>query len=47
VLNRPGNIHDGKASLPFLRELFDQIDRTFGGLAEEYRMDGAFFHKMF
>jgi hypothetical protein len=26
VLNRPGNIHDGKASLPFLKDLFDQID---------------------
>lgn len=43
VQNRPGNIHDGKASLPFLRDLFEQIDRSLGGMVEEYRMDGAFF----
>jgi hypothetical protein len=45
VANRPGNIHDGKASLPFLQELFDQIDRTLSGRIEEYRMDGAFFRR--
>lgn len=45
VQNRPGNIHDGKASLPFLSELFEQLDRTFGRMAEEYRMDGAFFRQ--
>jgi len=45
VQNRPGNIHDGKASLPFLRELFEQIDRTCGRMVEEYRMDGAFFRR--
>lgn len=45
VGNRPGNIHDGKASLPFLRELFDQIDRTVGRMTEEYRMDSAFFRR--
>lgn len=45
VANRPGNIHDGKASLPFLQELFEQIDRTLGGMIEEYRMDGAFFRR--
>jgi hypothetical protein len=43
VQNRPGNIHDGKASLPFLHELFEQIDRSLGKVIEEYRMDGAFF----
>ena len=45
VSNRPGNIHDGKASVPFLEELFEQIDRTLGGRIEEYRMDGAFFRR--
>jgi hypothetical protein len=45
VQNRPGNIHDGKASLPFLKDLFEQIDRTFDRMVEEYRMDGAFFRR--
>lgn len=45
VANRPGNVHDGKASLPFLRDLFDQIDRTLGRMTEEYRMDSAFFRR--
>lgn len=45
VANRPGNIHDGKASLPFLRDLFEQIDRSLGRMTEEYRMDGAFFRR--
>lgn len=43
VQNRPGNIHDGKRSLSFLSELFEQVDRSFGRVIEEYRMDGAFF----
>ena len=43
VANRPGNVHDGKASVPFLRDLFEQIDRSVGKMTEEYRMDGAFF----
>ncbi len=45
VQNRPGNIHDGEASLPFLRDLFEQIDRTCAQKVEEYRMDGAFFRR--
>jgi Transposase DDE domain group 1 len=45
VSNRPGNIHDGAASLPFLRDVFEQIDRTLGRMSEEYRMDGAFFRR--
>ena len=45
VQNRPGNIHDGKASLPFLRDLFEQTDRSFDRVIEEYRMDGAFFRR--
>lgn len=44
VRNRPGNIHDGKASLSFLRALFAQIRQTLGlGYLLEFRMDAAFF----
>ncbi|MDA1074180.1 MAG: IS1380 family transposase [Proteobacteria bacterium] len=44
VHNRPGNVHDGKASIDFLTALAAQLERT--GLADllwEFRMDGAFF----
>ena len=45
VKNRSGNVHDGKASLTFLRELFTQIKETVGGAYRlNFRMDGAFFH---
>jgi Transposase DDE domain group 1 len=46
VKNRSGNVHDGKASLPFLRELWDQVVATLGrrrGI--RFRMDGAFFRE--
>ena len=44
VKNRSGNIHDGKASLPFLRDLFAQVVDTLGrGLRLQFRMDGDFF----
>jgi hypothetical protein len=44
--NRPGNIHDGKASLGFLRELLAQIRRSLGSRhILEFRMDGAFFRR--
>ncbi len=44
VRNRSGNVHDGKASLPFLRDLFAQVARFLGRqLAIEMRLDGAFF----
>lgn len=44
VKNRPGNVHDGKASLPFLRNLFDQLEATIApGTVLEFRFDGAFF----
>jgi hypothetical protein len=44
VRNRSGNINDGKASLPFLRELFRQIAGTLGhGFRLQFRMDGDFF----
>ena len=46
VQNRPGNIHDGKASLGFLRALFAQLAAAFGGTRLlEFRMDGAFFRR--
>src|SRR5262249_55999464 len=44
VQNRPGDIHDGKAALPFLRALLHQVRATLGrGYALEFRMDRAFF----
>lgn len=44
VRNRPGNVHDGKASLGFLGDLNRQIQNSLSGpRIVEYRMDGAFF----
>jgi len=44
VQNRPGNVHDGKAALGFLKALFGQLRATLGrGQVLELRMDGAFF----
>lgn len=44
VENRPGNIHDGAASLDFLSRLFDQLrQQTDAGLRLRLRMDTAFF----
>jgi hypothetical protein len=44
VHNRPGNVHDGKASLDFLEALAAQLARTeLDDLTWECRMDGAFF----
>jgi hypothetical protein len=46
VQNRPGNVHDGKAAVPFLRALLHQIRATLGrGYRLEFRMDGAFFRR--
>jgi hypothetical protein len=46
VHNRPGNVHDGKAALPFLRALLHQLRATLGaGYPCEFRMDGAFFRR--
>lgn len=46
VHNRPGNVHDGKAALPFLRALLHQVRATLGaGYQLEFRMDGAFFRR--
>ena len=46
VKNRSGNVHDGKASLPFLRELWAQLETLVAhGLRVRFRMDGAFFRE--
>ena len=46
VRNRAGNVHDGKASLEFLQELFAQLDASLTRRPVlEMRMDGAFFRK--
>jgi hypothetical protein len=46
VQNRPGDIHDGKAALPFLRALLHQLRATLGrSYPLEFRMDGAFFRR--
>jgi len=46
VQNRPGNVHDGKASLTFLRALFAQLAAAFGSTRRlEFRMDAAFFRR--
>lgn len=46
VKNRSGNVHDGKASLPFLRELWDQLVATLGRPRDlRFRMDAAFFRE--
>ncbi len=46
VKNRSGNVHDGKAGLPFLRALWAQLPalRPAGGRVR-FRMDGAFFRR--
>ncbi len=45
VKNRSGNVHDGKASITFLRDLFSQLSETIGcGYRLNFRMDAAFFH---
>jgi hypothetical protein len=46
VKNRSGNVHDGKASLPFLRDLWAQVAAAPPGPATvRFRMDGAFFRQ--
>lgn len=46
VKNRSGNVHDGKASLPFLRDLWDQVVATVAHPRHvRFRMDGAFFRE--
>jgi len=43
VKNRPGNVHDSKQSVAFLREVIDGLRTRFGRrLPLEFRMDAAF-----
>lgn len=44
VKNRSGNVHDGKASIDFFRDLFAQVRETIGPPSRlTFRMDAAFF----
>ena len=44
VCNRAGNVHNGKASVAFLGEIFEQLGETLARRPIlEMRMDGAFF----
>jgi hypothetical protein len=44
--NRPGNVHDSKQAIPFLREIIDDLRARFGRrVALEFRMDAAFFQR--
>jgi len=46
VKNRPGNVHDSKQSVAFLREVIDGLRTAFGRrLPLEFRMDAAFFQR--
>lgn len=46
VRNRSGNVHDGKASRGFLRELWEQLlGLAPRGTPIRFRMDGAFFRE--
>ena len=46
VQNRAGNVHDGKASVVFLEELFGQLEATLERRhVLEMRMDAAFFRE--
>jgi hypothetical protein len=44
--NRPGNVHDSKQAVPFLREMIDDLRDRFGRrVALEFRMNAAFFQQ--
>jgi hypothetical protein len=46
VKNRPGNVHDSKGAVAFLRVLIDDLRMRLGRvLPLEFRMDGAFFQR--
>ena len=45
VRNRSGNVHDGKASMPFFRDLFRDIRAIEPRAILEVRLDGAFFRR--
>jgi hypothetical protein len=44
VKNRSGDVHDGKKSIGFLRDVFSQVTETLGrGYRLNFRLDGAYF----
>src|SRR6516165_2078735 len=44
--NRPGNVHDSKQAVPFLRDIIEDLRARFGRrVALEFRMDAAFFQR--
>jgi hypothetical protein len=45
VRNRSGNVHDGKASMSFFRDLFADIRAIEPNAILEVRLDGAFFRR--
>ncbi len=46
VKNRPGNVHDSKQAVAFLREVIEGLRAAFGRrLPLEFRMDAAFFQR--
>jgi hypothetical protein len=46
VKNRPGNVHDSKGAVSFLRDLIEDVRVRLGtGIPLEFRMDGAFFQR--
>jgi hypothetical protein len=45
VKNRSGNVNDGKAAMPFLRDLFKQVEELDSRALIEIRLDGAFFRQ--
>lgn len=45
VRNRSGNVHDGKASMAFFRDLFREIHTIEPQATLEVRLDGAFFRR--
>lgn len=46
VKNRPGNVHDSKGAVGFVRDLIEDVRMRLGrALPLEFRMDGAFFQR--
>jgi Transposase DDE domain group 1 len=46
IKNRPGNVHDSRQAVAFVRELIDRVRAGLGrALPLEFRMDAAFFQR--
>jgi Transposase DDE domain group 1 len=46
IKNRPGNVHDSKQAVAFVRELVDSVRAGLGrAIPLEFRMDAAFFQR--